>query len=76
MSVSQQQIDENVELAKACIPSLLEDPSYLRMVRNQFAAAALTGLLSKEGSGTCRRFAETAFRFADAMLEEMKKESI
>jgi hypothetical protein len=47
-------------------------------VRDAFAAAALTGLLSvrKLGESTYAQFAEQSYAMADAMLEARSKEKV
>ena len=50
---------------------LENDNKHLRMyLRDHFAMAALTGLLSRQArEGGPMRFAEDAYQFADAMLK-------
>ena len=47
-------------------------------IRDQFAAAALTGAISKAGSGSAESYAEWAYDLADAMLvkREGKPEAV
>lgn len=42
-------------------------------LRDQFAMAALTGMLSNEELSTIKDIASDAYRYADAMLEARKK---
>jgi len=42
--------------------------------RDQFAAAALTGILAGHNlGGTCEEFSKSAYRYADAMMSEREK---
>jgi len=42
-----------------------------KLIRNKFAAAALTGILSHGTHASPEEVAMTAFQYADAMLEQM-----
>jgi hypothetical protein len=55
-------------------PFVAEDESGMMInmgmtLRDYFAAKALQGLISTEGAGSAERYAEIAYKLADAMLK-------
>ena len=61
--------DQTVEQFQA----LVQSPAYLDQLRNQFASAALAGLIASGGRYTAEDRAEAAFILADAMLKARKE---
>lgn len=46
-----------------------DEGNYGISIRDYFAAKALQGLISTEGAGSAERYAEIAYKLADAMLK-------
>jgi hypothetical protein len=46
-----------------------DEGNYGISIRDYFAARALQGLISTEGAGSAERYAEIAYKLADAMLK-------
>ena len=58
----------------AAFPWLIDDGEHLKgekgmTLRDYFAARALQGLISTEGASSAERYAEIAYKLADAMLK-------
>lgn len=53
----------------------MEDMRYLDKIRDQFAMAALTGILSNSTTGSCSSpyLAERSYDIANSMMEARKK---